>query len=162
MRGYVNNQEVGRTDSRGELVVPNNLVSYYGNRIRINDQDIPLDYRVDTTEKTIAPPFRGGSLVVFPIKRLQILTGILRIDADGELRVPTYGTLTVTTQDGPVESPVGKNGEFYLENLGAGRYDAVVEYQTTTCRVTLTVPAATEPFIKLGEIRCSLSSGGPR
>jgi outer membrane usher protein len=162
MRGYVNNQEVGRTDSRGELVVPNNLISYYGNRIRINDQDIPLDYRVDTTEKTIAPPFRGGSLVVFPIKRLQILTGTLRVEADGERHVPTYGTLTVTTQDGSVESPVGKNGEFYLENLGAGSFDAVVEYQTTTCRFTLTVPSATEPFVKLGEIRCDMSSGGHR
>jgi outer membrane usher protein len=149
---------VGRTDSSGELVVPNNLISYYGNRIGINDQDIPLDYRIDTTEKTIAPPFRGGSLVVFPIKRLQILTGSLRIEAEGQLRVPTYGTLTVTTQDGAVESPVGKNGEFYLENLGAGSYDAVVEHQTSTCRFTLVVPGSAEPFVKLGEIRCGMSS----
>ena len=162
MRGYVNNQEVGRTNAKGELVVPNNLISYYGNRISINDQDIPLDYRVDTTEKTIAPPFRGGSLVVFPIKRLQILTGTLRVEADGELRVPTYGTLTVTTEDGSVESPVGKNGEFYLENLGAGSYEAVVEYQTTTCPFSLNVPASADSFVKLGELRCAMSSGGNR
>jgi len=162
MRGYVNNQEVGRTNAKGELVVPNNLVSYYGNRIGINDQDIPLDYRVDTTERTIAPPFRGGALVVFPVKRLQILTGTLRIETAGELRVPTYGTLTVTTQDGTIESPVGKNGEFYLENLDAGSHEAVVEYQTTTCRFRLNVPATPEPFVKLGEIRCGMASEGNR
>jgi outer membrane usher protein len=159
MRGYVNNQEVGRTNGKGELVVPNNLISYYGNRISINDQDIPLDYRVDTTERTIAPPFRGGSLVIFPVRRLQILTGTLRIEADGELRVPTYGTLTVATQDGSIESPVGKNGEFYLENLDAGNHEAVVEYQTTTCSFILSVPTTPEPFVKLGEIRCGLTGG---
>ena len=59
VRGYLSNQEVGRTDRRGDLLVPN-LLPYYGNRLGINDKDIPMDHDIGTTELTIAPPFRGG------------------------------------------------------------------------------------------------------
>ena len=162
MRGYVNNQEIGQTDSRGELIVPNNLISYYGNRIGINDQDVPLDYRVDATEKTVATPFRGGAVVVFPIIRLQIITGKLTVETAGVISIPAYGRLIVTVADQTVESPIGKRGEFYLENVGAGRHTAVIEYEQSVCRFTLDVPDSADPFLKLGEIHCTSPSGENR
>ena len=159
LRGYINNQEVGVTDSRGELVVPNNLVAYYGNRISINDRDIPLDYRVDATEKTVAPPFRGGALVVFPVTRLQILTGTVRIETAGQEHIPAYGQLTVAAKDGTFDSPIGKNGEFYLENIPAGSYDATIDDEGKSCRFSLEIPDSPEPIMKLGEIRCRTLAG---
>ena len=162
MRGYVNNQEIGQTDSRGELIVPNNLIAYYGNRISINDQDVPLDYRVDATEKTVATPFRGGSVVVFPVIRLQIITGTLAVETAGTLSIPAYGRLIVTVADHTVESPIGKRGEFYLENVPAGRHTAVIEHEQSVCRLTLDVPDRADPFLKLGEIHCTSPSGENR
>src|SRR5438105_3629784 len=57
VRVYSSNIVVGRTDSNGDLLVPN-LLSYYGNRLSIEDRDIPLNYEVAAVEKTIAPPYR--------------------------------------------------------------------------------------------------------
>jgi outer membrane usher protein len=159
MRGYINNQEVGRTDSRGELVVPSQLLSYYGNRIGINDQDVPLNYRVDAVEKTVAPPFRGGALVEFPVLRVQIITGTVRIEAVDGLRIPAYGQLTVTAQDIMRESPIGKHGEFYLENISPGTHPATIEVEGSTCRFSLTVPDSPEPILKLGELHCRSTVG---
>ena len=159
VRGYVNNQEVGRTNSKGELIVPNNMVPYYGNRISINEHDVPMDYRVDATEKTVAPPFRGGSVVTFPVTRLQVVTGTVRLDVAGQVVVPAYGVLTVTVDGKAFESPIGKQGEFYLENVPAGRHTTVIEYKQTSCTATLSVPVASDSFLKLGEIRCTASPG---
>ena len=151
--GYFSNQEVGHTDARGDLVVPN-LLSYYGNRIGIGAADVPLEYSIDTTEKIIAPPFRGGALVTFPVQRVQSFTGTLVVDVSEKSVVPAYGQLTVTAESKPVVSPLGKNGEFYLENLAAGKYPAGVEYTGGTCRFTLEVPVADAPFVNLGTLYC--------
>ena len=159
LRGYINNQEVGQTDSRGELVIPNNLLSYYGNRIGINDQDIPLDYRVDATEKIVAPPFRGGALVVFPVARLQILTGTVRVETDGRDHIPAYGQLTITTPDKSYESPIGRQGEFYLETIPPGSHAAAIDDEGKVCRFTIEIPDSPEPILKLGEIRCQSLAG---
>lgn len=59
VRGYVNNQEIGVTDPRGDLPVPN-LLAYYGNRIAIADTDVPLTHSVAATERTVSPGLRGG------------------------------------------------------------------------------------------------------
>ena len=40
VRGYSSNQDVGHTNSQGNLFVPN-LLPYYGNRLSISDRDVP-------------------------------------------------------------------------------------------------------------------------
>ncbi len=151
--GYISNQEVGRTDARGDLVVPN-LLSYYGNRLGIGVADVPLDYAIDATEQIVAPAFRGGALVTFPVQRTQRFTGRLVVDVSGKSVSPAYGQLTITVDGKPVISPVGKGGEFYFENLAAAKYAADLEYAGGTCRFTLEVPAADVPFTNLGRLHC--------
>src|SRR5207247_1312297 len=53
VRVYSSNNLVGRTDSSGDVLVPN-LLPYYGNRLSIDDRDVPLNYEVQGIEKTIA------------------------------------------------------------------------------------------------------------
>lgn len=77
--GYNSNQSVGKTDSNGNLLVPD-LLSYYGNDLSINDKDIPIDYSVETTRSIVATPYRGGGVVTFPVRRLQAFTGRLEIE----------------------------------------------------------------------------------
>lgn len=151
--GYFSNQEVGRTNAWGDLVVPN-LLSYYGNRIGIGAADVPLDYSIDTTEKIIAPPFRGGALVTFPVQQTQSFTGTLVIEVGGKSVIPSYGQFTVTTESKLVVSPLGKNGEFYLENLAAGTFQAKTEYKQGVCQFVLHIPVADAPFVNLGTLHC--------
>ena len=153
VRGYFNNQEMGRTDSRGNLLVPN-LLPYFGNRISIADQDVPLEYTLGATEQLVAPPVRGGSVVAFPARRIQGLTGTLLVEREGRTEIPAYGQLTVTGDGQSYQSPIGQDGEFYLESVPSGRHPAVVDYKGAVCRLTLQVPSSAAALTDLGMLRC--------
>jgi outer membrane usher protein len=64
VRVYHNNQEIGQTNAKGRLLIPN-LSSYYDNQIRIDDRDIPLDRSIDEVTQAIAPSLRSGSSLAF-------------------------------------------------------------------------------------------------
>jgi outer membrane usher protein len=155
VRGFSNNQEVGFSNSGGNLFVPN-LLPYYGNKLGISDKDVPLNYRVDATEKIIAPPFRGGALVSFPVQRIQRILGQITLDDGVNATVPAYGELSLIANGKLFESPIGRQGEFYLENLPAGRYSAKVAHKEGSCTVTLDVPELDQSEIKLGTLKCQL------
>ena len=155
VRGYVSNQEVGRTNTRGDLVVPN-LLAYYGNRLSLADVDLPLSYSIEDPEQLVAPPFRGGAVVRFRVQRLQRLTGMLVVEVAGQTVIPAYGQLTVTGGDKPASSPLSKQGEFYLENLAPGLYTAEVVYRGGTCTWAFTVPVSDQPSVNLGTLRCPM------
>lgn len=154
VRGYVNNQLVGRTDKKGRLLIPN-LLPYYANRVQISDQDVPLDYSVQATEETVSPPYRGGSLLRFPVQRVTAVTGTLVVDAARTLTVPSFGQLRVTIAGHPVLSELGRGGEFYLENVSAGEYSAVVEYDGGRCAFQLIVPKRQAAVTEVGRLRCT-------
>jgi outer membrane usher protein len=162
VRGYASNQEIGTTNSKGDLLIPD-LIPYYGNRIGISDRDVPMDYEIDAVERTVATPLRGGAVVAFPVRRLTSVTGRVVLQEAGREVAPAYGELTVTGPDGKAQvSPIGGDGSFYLENLAAGRHPAVVEYKETVCRFTLVIPASTSAFVKIGDVSCSLPSKDER
>jgi outer membrane usher protein len=158
--GYLNNQRAGETDRRGNLLVPN-LLPYYGNRLSIADQDVPMDRVIDSTEEVVAPPPRGGALVRFPVRRIQGVRGKLWVSsADGFRRIPSYGELVVDLPAGEQISPIGKEGDFYLENVPPGEMPARVIYEEGICEFLLEVPASDAALIQLGSVVC-VSAGKP-
>ena len=152
--GYLSNQEEGRTDADGDLLVPN-LLSYYGNRIEINEQDIPMDYRVEGTELVVAPPYRSGAVVEFPVHRFQAIVGKLVVQTETAPEIPAFGELTVEIAGKTYTSPVGSHGEFYFESLPPGTYPANVRYAASQCQFQLTVPQSQERTVKLGDLSCN-------
>ena len=154
VRAYVNNQEIGVTNSRGDLPVPN-MLAYYGNRVAIADTDVPLDYTVGATERTVSPGLRGGALVAFPVRRVQSVSGRVVVAAGGAARVPAYGDLHVEAGGTTLTSPIGRDGEFYLENLPPGRHRAVIEEPGGRCAFTLEAPAVGPSLVDLGTLTCA-------
>jgi outer membrane usher protein len=153
VRGFSSNQEVGRTSRSGDLLVTD-LLSYYGNRLSISDQDVPMDHAIDATEKIVAPPHRGGALVSFPVRKFRSVTGILLVRLGPAVIVPASGELTMKVDGVENASPVGNGGEFYFEHLPAGSYPAAVTYQGGTCRFLVRVPRSPGSFLDLGRIVC--------
>ena len=159
--GYYSNQSIGRTDSNGNLLVPT-LLSYYGNDLSINDGDIPIDYSVEKTQRIVATPYRGGAVVTFPVRRLQAFTGTVEVYHAGKTVIPAYGQLSLTVKGketagaGEFISPIGRHGEFYLENVPAGNWPAVIGYRDGECRLSFTVPSSKELFVKMGTVRCEI------
>jgi outer membrane usher protein len=153
IRGYLNNQEIGKTNARGDLPVPD-LLPYYGNRLGIAQTDIPLDHSVGSTEQTVASTFRGGAVVRFPVQQIRAAMGDVVIVRGAETFVPAYGQMTVTAEGQEMGSPIGRDGEFYFENVPVGRYPAVIEHEAGRCAFTLEVPSAAGPIVELGTVQC--------
>lgn len=153
VRAYVSNQEIGRTNARGDLLVPN-LLPYYGNSLRIADEDVPLTMTIRAKELTLAPPFRGGAVALFPVVREQRVTGFLRVIRKGVLTIPAYGRVVVQDGTSTIESPIGRDGAFYLEQLPMGPVAARVEFDGEACEVLLEVPASDAPVTPLGTLTC--------
>jgi outer membrane usher protein FimD/PapC len=84
VRVYRNNQEIGRTDAKGRVFVPD-LLSYYENQISIEDEDIPIEYSLPSVLKYVSPPLRSGSCIIFLARKIQPLVGTLHLEVDGQL-----------------------------------------------------------------------------
>jgi len=155
VRGYVDNQEIGRTGRGGTMVVPD-LHPYYANRLSIADGDVPLDHSVGLVELKLAPPLRGGVLAVFPVSRSQYVRG--RLDVQGPAGapiVPAFGELSVDAGGaGSALSPIGRGGEFELRDLKPGPHVADVEWEGGRCRFSLNVPSVNGPALDVGALHC--------
>jgi len=152
-----NNQFAGQTNKSGELLIPN-LNSYYGNRISVNDHDIPIDYELAGFEQVIATPFRGGGIVAFDARRLQAFTGRIFVSKEGDSQPAEYWGLRYQQGREPVQTVVGRSGEFYLENLPPGETQAEIFSGDKVCLFTFNPPNSREVLVNLGEITCELSN----
>jgi outer membrane usher protein len=156
VRAYSSHQEVGRTNGKGNLLIPD-LLPYYGNELNIADSDIPLEYIVPKVNVTLAPPYRGGAVVMFPVRRIQRTSGrVVVASAAGEDQ-PSYGELTLTAAGEVVNSPLGASGEFYFENLPEGKHEANVTFEGGSCSFILTIPRSEEPALDLGALKCAVT-----
>jgi len=150
VRGFLNNQEIGRTNGSGNLLIPS-LQPYYGNRLRIGDADIPIDYQIGAVEQVVATTARGGALVPFDVQRVTSVKGLIRVELNGHPTVPAFGQLTL---DARLKSPLGAQGQFWFEDLGVGAHLAEVEFREGTCRFELVVPKDAGPSLNLGTVSC--------
>ena len=156
VRVYSNNQEVGRTGRSGALLVPD-LLAYQGNRLSIADGDLPIDFAIETTARTVAPPFRGGGLAFFPAFRVRTVSGRVVVSRKGEWLPPAFGEMTIQAGIRRLVSPIGTDGEFYFENLPTGALTATVMFTDGACAVALTIDTD-KPFSELGTLRCDDTS----
>lgn len=149
----LDNHLIGRTDSRGELMVTR-LQSYGANRLSLTDEDLPLDVYLRTTERLVAPWRRGGVVLDFQVDAVRAFRGRLVLADDAEGRTPAHGELRVDVAGARLSSPVGRNGEFELVGLPAGKHAASVIHPGGRCAATLDVPSLAGKVIDLGTVRC--------
>jgi outer membrane usher protein len=156
VRAYSSHQEIGRTNRRGNLLIPD-LLPYYGNELNIADTDIPIDYTVSDVRITLAPPYRGGAVVLFPVRRIQRATGSVMLLTSAGEEQPSFGEISIVAAGERMTSPLGNAGEFYFENLPEGRHEASVTHEGRSCVFMLTVPQSTEAAITLGTFTCTVA-----
>ena len=153
VRVYRNNQEIGRTDARGRVLLPG-LTSYYENQVSINDRDIPIEYSLSEVVKYVSPPLRSGSLIHFEAKRVQAITGTLAALSDGKVDAVEYHEVRMKVGDTELSFPTGKGGEFYLENVRPGTYEASFVREGKPCFIPLIIPESNELIVDLGRLVC--------
>jgi outer membrane usher protein len=156
-RGYLENQEIGRTDEDGNLIIPN-VLSYYGSRVSMASEDIPLDVQIEQTERMVSPALRGGALVRFSTKRMRLYRGHAQIENQGRKIIPSYGEIEVSRGENVTTSPLAKDGAFELPDLSAGQYRAKITYSEGSCMFEFEAPAGTTVFVDVGTIVCKLKN----
>jgi outer membrane usher protein len=147
VRVYSNNQEVGRTDREGRLVVPH-VGSFYETQITIDEKDVPLDYSIGELRRVVAPPYRSGSLLAFDVRRLRAVEGVIATHG-----VPAEN-LRFTIEGVAEEFATGRDGRYYIEGLAAGSHAGTLRSGGSECRFTLRVPESTEALTRLAEVAC--------
>jgi outer membrane usher protein len=153
VHGYLDNREIGTTSSGGSLVIPN-LLPYYGNRLRISDQDLPLDYSIEKTEQLVAPPLRGGALALFAAQRVKFYRGRALLQMGDEKKIPVYGEIAFDAGNETVTSPLGKAGEFEVSDIAPGRHQARISHEGRACVLPVDAPDGEGPVIDLGLLVC--------
>ena len=105
------NRLYGHTDEDGRLLVTE-LRGWQRNRIAIDPDELPANYRTGEIERFATPTDRGGAIVEFDVRRLAPAIAVLH-DRDG---APLPAGSRVRGEDGTT-LVVGFDGEVYLESL---------------------------------------------
>lgn len=143
------NRLVGRTDSAGQLLVPD-LRSYQVNHIAIDPNDVPINATLPYATRDVRPPDRSGVVVKFPIRASY--GALLRlVDHSGEnLPVGSVATLQKTG----VSVPVGYDGEAYVVNLSLHNRLLVERPDGQRCVVTFTYHPIADTIPSIGPLTC--------
>jgi outer membrane usher protein len=147
---YVNNQLSGRTDSAGRLVLPN-LLAYQGNSIRIDADELPMDYEAQQTEVTGVPYFRSG--IVIPMNVRRSLSALIVVHLPDGRPLPPGAVARLQGQDR--DFPVGKNGQIFVSGLQTGPNDLSIDLAEGPCTLRVEIPEGIAFQASLGPFRCA-------
>lgn len=160
IRVYQGGSLRGVTGEDGTLFVPD-LGSYVHNQISIEPQDVPLGYSIDRVTRVIAPGERSGSVVVFDVARYQAVNGKLFVREAGERYPMEYVELQVLSGKERWGAPSGKDGEFFLENVGTGLVSLSFRHNGRDRSCEILVPQSEEIIVDLGEVTCEFFGEAP-
>ncbi len=150
---YQNNQPVGRTDSSGKIFIPD-LHAFVDNQVRIQDQDVPMDYAIPQVVQYVSPPFRSGTFLKFETMKIQAITGTLGIRWGEKVEPAEFREIRLAIGAKEMTFPTGRGGEFYLENIEPGRHRLTIPFRDTSCSLDITIPKSEETIIDLGGLIC--------
>ena len=155
VRVFASNQEVGRTDHNGDLLL-SNLLPHYSNELRISDKDVPMEYEVAGTIVLVVPPTRGGVIATFPVHKLRSYTGKMNFLIVGQSYTPGLGEIVVERGSAPpLVLSLGRAGEFYVEDLDPGTYKARLRIGRVHCDFPLVLPPSDAGLTDLGVVSCA-------
>jgi len=143
------NQEIGRTDRDGHLLVPYSS-GYYRGKYEIDPMDLPPDVLADQVEQRLAVRRGSGYLLEFPLKRV-LAASIELVDGN---RQPLKLGSSVVHQPGGGQAVVGWDGLVYLENLAPHNRLQVTLPEGGQCQVAFDLPETHGSIPLIGPLEC--------
>jgi outer membrane usher protein len=149
---YVENQLVGYTNSKGEVLLPR-LIEFTDNKVSIEANDLPFDAELLGSDSiTVAPYYRSGVVVKLPVHRFRSALVTL-VQADG---TPVPLGAQVTYQDGGPDVYVADRGESYLRNvLPRGNLLHISWGDGHACEVRFDLPDTARAQPHVGPLICT-------
>ena len=143
------NRDAGRTDSSGRRLVPD-LRSFDVNHISIDPTELPADVLALNPSRDVRPPDRSGVVVKFPVRTLHAALLVLQ---DERGRPIPLGSTATLRSSGAV-SPVGYDGETFVEDLAAQNQLDVQLPGDGRCGVVFPFTPVKGDIPKLGPLTC--------
>ena len=143
------NQQIGRTDSNGHLLVPYSS-GYYRGKYEIDPMDLPPDILAPEVEQRVAVRRGSGYLLEFPIKR--VLAASIEL-VDSNQQVIKLGS-RVTHGESGSQAVVGWDGLVYLENLLPHNRLQVALEGGGHCQVEFDLPESAGSIPLIGPLVC--------
>jgi outer membrane usher protein len=143
------NQQIGRTDSSGHLLVPYSS-GYYRGKYEIDPMDLPPDILAPEVEQRVVVRRGSGYLLEFPIKR--VLAASIEL-VDGNQQVIKLGS-RVTHEESGSQAVVGWDGLVYLENLSPHNRLQVALEGGGHCQVEFDLPESAGSIPLIGPLVC--------
>jgi outer membrane usher protein len=152
-------QFAGRTDGRDAAIVPN-LDAYYDNSIGIDQLLDRLDLIVDDSTIKVRPRNMAGVVANFSLRRFHAYTGRIVTSRNGKPIDAVFGTLALKRAGHVVSSDLGSRGQFYVDSVEPGAYEATVTDGDGPCSFHLDLPAGADgvPVTSLGTLTCKVPS----
>jgi len=126
------------------------------NQISINTANVPLEFSFPESIRVVSPPYRGGAVIDFHAKRLQAVTGTLKIKSGDEVKPAEFYQVSLVVDGRPFTFPTGRGGEYHVEDLKPGRYAARLAANGHACAFDLVVPSSETPIAELPAIVCEV------
>jgi outer membrane usher protein len=149
-----NNSPAGLSGRNGLLVVPA-ISAYALNSISIDRNALPLGSETEVDRISASSSYLGGTLASLPVRHITYVSGRVRVAFKGTLTIPAYGVMMVGPTGRVQRSSLDGEGNFYFENLAAGRYPASVVYPGGRCTFELSVAHSDQIATDLGEVQCT-------
>lgn len=148
VRVYSENIEVGRTDEKGRVFVPN-IQPFVGNQLRIEIDDLPMNARIVDTERVTAPYARSGVLVDFDVR---VTTNVVlrAVRPDGS---PLPEGAVATVEHTGDQFPVGLDGKLYLQGIDRSS-EVSIRFAGRTCDLDVPYPSSNAVIAKMGDRVC--------
>lgn len=112
IRVYRENREVGRTDSAGQIFVPD-LRSYDVNHLSIAPEDVPADATLNSANRDVRISERSGVVLSVPIQFSRAAIAVLMDETGKPVAFGSAATLRSTGNT----LTVGYDGELYILDL---------------------------------------------
>lgn len=142
------NQWIGDTNERGHVLVPW-VSSYYPAKVEISTLDLPLDIEVPIVEQQVAVREGSGTLVSFPVKKVQAAS-ITLVDTKG---IPLPLGTPVTELRSGQSTVVGYAGQTYFSHLQTQNEIRVQLPSGMLCQLSFTLPE-NKKIAQVGPLTC--------
>ncbi|MDX2220769.1 MAG: fimbria/pilus outer membrane usher protein [Burkholderiales bacterium] len=152
VRVYLDNQELGRTDTEGRFFVAR-LRPYQVNQLSINPSDLPLSAEVMTLRLDASPYLKSGVVVSFPVKDTR--GGILRFIDEAGNDLPA-GSVVTNLETG-LQHPLAEGGEAFVTDLSPSMR-LRVDSNGKRCTIEFNFRRTDDPQPRLGPYICRLRS----
>ena len=149
---YVENQVTTHTDASGRALLFN-LRPYEANHISVAPEELPLDTTIGAATDVVAPPFRSGVVVRFPVERTR--GGTFRLLMDDGKPVPVGAMVKLKSK----LFPVVLDGTVYVTGYDHGEA-ADATWPGGHCSFRLEPPPPDDPLPDMGTVRCHATHAG--